>query len=87
MKYNILKIRNKTLSTVNDYFNINFLKFQKKNSDFIIEVYNEYNPKKINNKFLRNNFYEIFLINSEKLKKINSFSQFPIKSSGGHLFF
>jgi FkbM family methyltransferase len=66
---------------------VNFLKDPKKNADFIIEVHNKYNSKKIYNKFLKNNFYEIFLINNKKLKKINSFSQFPKKSSGGHLFF
>lgn len=65
---------------------VNFLKSKKKNADYIIEIHNEYNAKKIFNKFSKTNFYEIFLLKNKKLKKIFSYSQIPKKSSEGHLY-
>jgi FkbM family methyltransferase len=65
---------------------INFLQDKKKNADFIIEIHNEYNSKKIFNKFSKTKFYEIFLLKNKKLKKIKSYSEFPKKSFEGHLF-
>ena len=65
---------------------INFLDNKKKNADFIIEIHNEYNSKKIFNKFSKTKFYEIFLLKNKKLKKITSYSEFPKKSFEGHLF-
>ena len=65
---------------------VNFLKDKKNNADYIIEIHNEYNAKKIYNKFSKAKFYEIFLFENKKLKKIKSFSQIPKKSSEGHLY-
>ena len=65
---------------------INFSSDQKKNADFIIEIHNEYNSKKIYKKFSKTKFYNIYLLKNKKLKKINSYSQFPKKSFEGHLF-
>lgn len=65
---------------------INFRKNKNENADFIIEIHNEYNSKKIFKKFSKLKIYDIFLLKNKKLKKITKYNQFPKKSFEGHLY-
>ena len=65
---------------------IKFDKIKKNNADYIIELHNKENAKEVYDNVIKSKIYNMYLINGLKLKKINSFKNFPKKTFEGHVF-